>query len=101
MIHNSTNSLAALVWFGPELLKKESGNWHTVAWRSYPSFRGRGLMKEFTKFAMDIYTKNVPDMKFWISVKKDNLGSIRLGKFLGFLKSEKISSSNISFIMIK
>lgn len=101
LVHEKTNKLAALVWFGPEPLVGERGNWHTVAWRSYPSFRGKGLMKEFTKFAMNIYSKNIPNIKLWITVKKENAGSVGLATFLGFQELEKLSSGNISSIMIK
>ena len=101
LIHSATNSLAALIWFGPESLNRKSENWHTVAWRSYPSFRGKGLMKEFAKFAMDIYSKKISNAKFWITVKKENIGSIKLAKFLGFHELENTPASNVYFIMIK
>ena len=101
LVHTNTNTLAALIWFGPEPLVGEIGNWYTVAWRSYPSFRGKGLMKEFTKFAINVYSKNIPNIKFWIIVKKENAGSVGLAKFLGFQELEKLSFGNISSIMIK
>lgn len=100
LVNTNTNALAALVWLGPEPFVDKEGNWYTMAWRSYPSFRGKGLMKEFTKFAMDIYMKNIPNIKLWINIKKENIGSIGLAKFLGFKELEN-SAFNSSIIMIK
>jgi len=100
LIHKDTNALATLVWFGPEPLALKEGDWHTAAWRSYPSFRGKGLMKDFTKFAMDIYVKNVPNIKLWISVKKGNTGSIGLAQALGFQKLQE-TSTDASLSMVK
>jgi len=99
LVHKDTNALAALVWFGPEPLALKEGNWHTAAWRSYPSFRGKGLMKDFAKFTMDAYVKSVPNIKFWIKVKKDNNGSIGLAQTLGFQKLQE-TSSDASMLMV-
>ncbi len=101
LIHKNTNALAALIWFGPEPLAEKKDNYYTVAWRSYPLFRGKGLMKEFTKFVMDILSESIPKIKFWITTKKENIGSIRLAKFFGFQELENTSSGNNSIIMIK
>lgn len=100
LIHKNTNKLAALIWFGPEALVEKEGNWHTAAWRSYPLFRGKGLMKEFGKFVMKIYTENMPNVKFWITVKKENAGSIGFAQMLGFEELPEESDSN-SCIMVK
>ncbi len=100
LVHTATNALAALVWFGPEPLEKKEGNWHTVAWRSYPSFRGRGLMKEFAKFTMEIYASKIPDVKFWAVIKKENAGSIGFAQAIGFKDTQQALSDG-SLIMIK
>ncbi len=84
LVHRDTNALAALVWFGPEPLRLREGNWHTVAWRSYPSFRGKGMTGDFTKFVFDFYIKQVSKVKISAIIKKGNSGSIRLAKSLGF-----------------
>lgn len=100
LVHAKTDKLAAIVWFGPEPLTGNKGNLHTVAWRSYPVFRGKGLMKEFTKFVMDIYIKTVPNIKFWITVKKENTGSVGFAQTLGF-KELQGASNEFSLIMVK
>ncbi len=85
---------------GPEPLLSEEGNWHTVAWRSYNPWRGKGLMKDFTRFALDIYQKTIPEAKFWAILKKENYGSAGLASALGFEKSEKLSD-DVSLVFIK
>lgn len=100
LIHKDTNALAALIWFGPEPLNGIKGNFHTSAWRSYPSFRGKGLMKDFGKFAMEIYASKIPDVKFTAVIKKENAGSIGFAEALGFTESKEASNEN-SIIMIK
>lgn len=93
LVHKRTDVLAAIVRFGPEPLFEDVDSWHTIGWRSYGVFRGKGLMKGFTKFAMDVYTQKFPNIKFWITAQKENKGSVRLATDLGFEidqeKSEK------------
>jgi len=102
LVHKNTNTLAALVWFGLEPLSGKEGNWHTAGWRSYNPFRGKGLMKEFTKFAMDVYVQKTPNVKFWIATEKENIGSVELAKFLGFQELKTTSESNTNrLIMVK
>ncbi len=84
--------MAALGWFGPEPLH-EGCQCHTMAWRSYKPFRGTGIMKGFTKSAMEIYKQNIPDVKFWVRVKNENEGSIRLAQYLGLEISKEFSNS--------
>lgn len=100
LIHKQSDALAALVWFGPEELVVNEDNWHTVAWRSYPIFRGKGLMKNFIQFAMDIYIKKVPDIKIWAVLKRENVGSAKLAANLGFYLSEEYSD-DIVLVMIR
>ena len=108
LIHKKTGALAAIVWFGPkplgrkslrylseEELKKEneqeSGQWHTLVYRSYNPFRGKGLMKDFTKFAMKIYSASYPDARYWVGFSETNKASMGLASSLGFTISEKAS----------
>lgn len=83
LIHKQSDSLAALVWFGPAPLYENETGWQTAAWRCYKPFRGTGLMNIFTKFAMEIYEKSVPG-KFWVMLKRENLSSVKLAEELGF-----------------
>lgn len=108
LIHEKTGQLAALVWFGPkplgrkslkhlspeELLKEGaqvSGDWHTIVFRSYPPFRGAGLMKDFVRTATDVYLHYFPNAKLWAGISTSNPASIALAEKLGYTKDESIS----------
>src|SRR3989344_2616314 len=93
LIHNNTNALAALIWFGPkqlgrksmkhlsdEELKNETNqdaeNWYTISYRCYPNFRGKGLMKRFGNFVTDVYMKKFPGIKLWASASEKNTAGV-------------------------
>jgi hypothetical protein len=97
LIHNNTNALAALIWVGPEPLHIGC-KCHTMAWRSYKPFRGTGIMKSFTKFAFDFYLESIPTTKFWVAVKKENVGSIKLAEHLGFKISTEYSNNESTIL---
>ena len=102
LVHKQSDDLAALVWFGPKPLGKKSmkfGNvseqespdtrdtkseWHTISFRCYPKYRGTGMMKRFTEFAMEEYKKQFPSVKFWAGMDDRNNGSMGLLQSLGF-----------------
>jgi len=114
LVHKETDKLAALVWFGPKSLGKKSlkfgdeekdkvqNDWHTAVWRSYPSFRGKGLMKNLTTFVMDIYKEHYPDIGFWLGTDNRNEAMIMLGLKLGFkIDNENSDLSNNWQVMVK
>jgi len=81
--------LAALAWFGPEMFEGAPAlppgkEWHTVAYRSYVPFRGKGLMKGFARFTMGIYLACRPEAVLWAGIHADNAASIGLAEALGF-----------------
>ncbi len=100
LIHKDTNALSAIVWFGPKELRNDGNNWQAVGWRSYSPFRGKGIMKEFSKFSMNIYMNHVQDAKFWGVLKRGNEGSLSLGLALGFVAVDEESDEE-SIVMIK
>jgi len=108
LIHKKTGALVAIVWLGPkplgrkslrylseEELKKENeqkiDKWHTLVYRSYNPFRGKGLMKDFARFAMKIYSESEPDAHYWVGFNQENKASIALASSLGFTLSEEVS----------
>ncbi len=107
LVHKETGVMAAIMRFGPEPFLGEVANWHTVGWRSYNPWRGKGIMKDFAKFTTDFYIEHFPNIKFWITARKDNAGSIKLAEFLGFvLNEEKSKEASIhenreSVVMVK
>jgi|SRR3989344_1861526 len=119
LVHDDTNSLAGLIWFGPKLLGRKSlkhlsskelteeynpyeGIWHTISYRSYPQFRGKGLMKDFGIFVMDIYLKKFPGIKLWNSNNAENNAGTAYALSLGFKLNEKLSDREENwFVMVK
>lgn len=101
LIDPDNGKLAAIAWLGPKPLgvdskkhlspeeqtqyekKLESGNWHTISFRSYPQYRGTGLMKGFAKLVIEEYKKHYPSAKIWAITDRSNPASIRLSEVLG------------------
>ncbi len=99
---DAEGNLAALTWFGPKPLGRKSlrhlsaeeraqdertldaGDWHTVVYRAYDPYRGKGLMKAFLKGTMDLYRTAYPDSKIWAGIYAENPASIGLVTKLGF-----------------
>ena len=100
LFHKQSDALAALVWFGPSPLFSDENYWQTAAWRSYRPFRGKGIMRNFTQFAMEIYRKSFPDAKFWIALKRDNKGSAQLAVNLDFEVLEE-ASDDVKVVMVR
>lgn len=100
LMHSDTGALAAIVWFGPEILFDDKNDWHTVGWRSYAPFRGKGLIKDFSNFAIDFYLEHFSNINLWAAIKKENTGSQELAAYLGF-KILKEKSNDVSVVMIR
>jgi len=103
---DEAGKLAALAWFGPkplgrkslrylsaEELAKESSQekseWHTIVYRSYAPFRGKGLMTPFVRKAMDDYLQRNPGAKLWAGISMKNAASVALAKKLGFVQKDE------------
>ena len=91
LVHEQSGKLAALAWFGAEVFEgapkpPHGKEWHTVAYRSYVPFRGKGLMKGFGRFSMDYYLALQPHAALWAGVHADNAPSIGLAEALGYTK---------------
>lgn len=118
LINTKTNTLAGIVWFGPKPLGRkslkhlankelkedetllENDNWHTISYRCYPNFRGKGLVKKFVAFAMNVYIKNVPHIKLWAGINTENTASEKLAEGLGFKTLEKLSNPEDHFLVM-
>jgi RimJ/RimL family protein N-acetyltransferase len=89
---NVESLLAALVWYGPSHLPTEveprhsngPDTWDTVAFRSYPPYRGRGLMGDFSRFVFRCHSLYSPERRLWLETDADNLAGLRLYEALGF-----------------
>lgn len=112
LIHKKTNTLAALIWLGPKPLGRkslkhlspeeraedertmDSGNWHTIVFRAYNPYRGQGLMKEFARKVIEIYTHYYPEARIWAGINAKNTASIALSEKIGLRKDESVSDEN-------
>ena len=117
-VHKPDCALAALAWFGPKPLGRksmkhlsdeekqqderllDSGDWHTIVYRSYAPFRGKGLMKDFVRFTMDTYQNMHPGSKLWAGIFSANPASVGLATALGFSVYEQ-GSDGRETLMIK
>jgi len=111
LVHDKTGVLAAITWFGPKPLGRKSlkhlspeeraqderlldaGDWHTIVYRAYDPYRGKGLMKAFVKFTMDAYRTAYPDSKIWAGIYAENPASRGLVERLGFKMREDLSDA--------
>jgi RimJ/RimL family protein N-acetyltransferase len=104
---SAEGKLAGLAWFGPkplgrkslrflseEELQKENeqqkDEWHTIVYRAYAPYRGKGLMGRFVRMTMEDYRKRVPGAKLWAGVSTKNEASIALASKLGFRLREDL-----------
>lgn len=111
LIDESSGALAAIAWYGPKPLGrksikhlspdeqarekesiKDAGDWHTIVFRSYPPYRGTGIMTDFVKATLEIYKGYFPAAHIWAGINGGNAGSIRLCEKLGFTRNETHSS---------
>jgi len=110
LIHDATKTLAAFLWFGPKPLgrkslkylsdaelqkegSQEKDEWHTISYRAYPPFRGKGIMTPFVTFSIDTYRAHVPGIRIWAGIDATNPASVALVKKLGFIQDEAVSDA--------
>jgi len=101
LIHEETDAVTAICWFGPKPLGRKSlryltdeeakeeknlseGTWHTISYRCYNPYRGKGLMNDFVRFCINTYTRKFPGVGIWAIINVDNPASKRLAEKLGF-----------------
>ncbi len=111
---DQAGKLAALAWFGPKPLgrkslrylsaderakesEQEAGDWHTIVYRSYNPFRGKGLMTPFMKYVIADYKQRHPGAKLWAGVSTKNAASMALATKFGFVISEEHSDPDAAW----
>ncbi|HSE61737.1 MAG TPA: hypothetical protein VLA88_05600 [Candidatus Saccharimonadales bacterium] len=118
LIHKQSGKLAAVAWYGPKPLGRkpikelsqaelsqnerelDNDNWATFTYRSYPPFRGKGLMKDFVRFTMDTYETQFPDVKLWGGLYANNTPSLALAHDLGFSVNEAASDRSKNWLVV-
>ena len=105
LIEQKTGALAALAWLGPKAMPAGSApplpNQQTLAYRCYPKFRGRGLMKDFVNFVITTYLASVPNATLWTEVNTENTASSALAEKLGFKTIKTKETERKKIIMIR
>ena len=74
--------------------------WHTISYRCYPRFRGKGLMKGFVRFVMNLYIKKNPNIKLWAGLDAKNVASGGLAAALGFKPDEQHSDPDKHWLVM-
>lgn len=83
--------LAALIWYGPEPIPDGTeGEWDTIAFRSYPPYRGAGLMSAFSALVMDEHARDFPARRLWLETDVGNEAGLALYQKLGFAEKTRI-----------
>lgn len=110
LVHRESGAMAALVWFGPKPLgrksfkhlsqtERESENlvssdeWHTIVFRSYPPFRGTGIMRKFVEATTTVYENYFPGAKIWAGISRTNPASLALAEKLNYHEDTEHSDS--------
>lgn len=78
---NRTGKLLGLIWFAR---KKYRSFHYTIAVRTYPPIRGKGLSYKFMKSVTDDFFKNHKNTGIWLSMQKGNIPAEKLYKKFGF-----------------
>lgn len=81
-----TGKLLGIVWFA----RKKFKNFHsTIAVRTYPPVRGKGLSYKFTKSVITDFQKRHKKTGLWLVMQKGNIPAGKLYKKLGFVKESE------------
>ena len=75
-------------------------NWHTIAFRSYPPYRGTGIMRKFADAVTTVYMNYYPEGRLWTTNVRNNISSIALSEKLGYKIDESLSDEK-TVTMIK
>lgn len=115
VLTHGADTLAAFAWFGPKPLGRKSLRylseedrakelsqkedvWHTLVYRSYAPFRGKGLMGEFVRFATEKYKEHYPNAKLWVGMSADNAGSVALATKLGYKRRDDLYDAEKNWV---
>lgn len=100
LVQKSTKMLMAMLWFGEKIPPSPIGDggpnitFVTIAYRSYPPFRGTGFMTTWTSSVLEQFIQANPHCMLWAEIEKTNGGSLHLAKKLGFVEIESDRTSH-------
>lgn len=106
LIHRETGGIMALVWIGEKLPEEDhrtglnaTAPWSTLAYRSYPPYRGTGFMTMFTKYVLGEYKTRHPNHHFWAQIDSQNEASLHFAKKLGFIEKDTVPDAEGKIFM--
>lgn len=85
-LSDAEGRLAALIWYGPEVTP-DGREGDTIAFRSYPPYRGTGIMGDLSRFVLARHGELREGRMLWLATNEDNAGGIRLYEKLGFVRT--------------
>ncbi len=101
LIHRESGDLMALVWTGQKIPNESRTDLtHTLAYRSYPPYRGGGFMTSFASYILKEYRAQNPNHHFWVCIATENLASQKLAEKLGFTIVHDIPHADTDTVMI-
>ncbi len=101
LIHRTSGDLMALVWIGPKKPASDTTDLtHTLAYRSYPPYRGGGFMTSFVSYVLHEYRAQNPNHHFWVCIATENLASRKLAEKLGFTIVHDTPNTDTDTVMI-
>ncbi len=103
LVQQSTGMLMAILWFGEKVPPSPISDgvdpttrFVTIAYRSYPPFRGTRFMTAWTSSILEQFIQANPHCMLWAEVKEENGGSLHLAKKLGFTEVREVKSDKTS-----
>ena len=108
LVHDDTQTLASLIWFGPRDLpesvaieRSEDQKWDTVAFRTYGIFRGVGITSGFSAHVIDAYQKRFSDHKIWLAAPGEYKAAMGLYKKLGFQDTGEVDDGGKTIMILQ
>lgn len=107
VLTDQDHELAGLIWFGPEPVPNgvqlDQGalvqEWDTIAFRSYPPYRGKGIMTAFSLMLLKLHKTMRPGRGLWLETRPHNKAGIALYRKLGFSAVGEDAQKNIVMVL--
>jgi RimJ/RimL family protein N-acetyltransferase len=89
---NEGKELAAIIWYAQrnppiELPLRDKEGWDSISMRSYPPYRGKGLMVPFGKETLHWHHVHRPEQALWLKVDAESAPAQALYRKLGFVQA--------------
>jgi ribosomal protein S18 acetylase RimI-like enzyme len=89
---NKNGKLLGIIWFSKKMFKKYR---FTLAIRTYPPIRGKGIALKFLRIVYENFKNNHRHSGLWLKTTGNNLPDINLYKSFGFRKASKTKNETL------